>query len=253
MKKLLLAGMLFPLFAQAQWKVNLFGGFSNYIGDLQSRVYTTQQSNGAFGGGLQYDLNGHFSILGNASFARISASDAYSKRADVRARNLSFESKIYEGNLLLEYNLLDLQEHRLTPYVFAGAALFHFNPYAYDSLGKKIYLQPLSTEGQGLAQYPGRKQYSLWQISIPFGGGVKFRVSDRGVVACEDGMRKTFTDYLDNVSTPYVDRATLLAAKGRTAVEMAYRGGELKGERLIRRPGLSGAIPKQRIGIICPA
>jgi hypothetical protein len=229
MKKLLLAGILFPLFTQAQWKVNLFGGFSNYIGDLQPKVYTTQQSNGAFGGGLQYDLNGHFSILGNASFGRISASDAYSKRADVRARNLSFESKIYEGNLLLEYNLLDLQEHRLTPYVFAGAALFHFNPYAYDSLGKKVYLQPLSTEGQGLAQYPGRKQYSLWQISIPFGGGIKFRVSDRVVVAYEIGMRKTFTDYLDNVSTTYVDKAILQAAKGPEAVEMAYRGGELKG------------------------
>lgn len=227
MKKLLLAGILFPLFTQAQWKVNLFGGFSNYIGDLQSKVYTTQQSNGAFGGGLQYDLNGHFSILGNASFGRISASDAYSKQADLRARNLSFESKIYEGNLLLEYNLLDLQEHRLTPYVFAGFALFHFQPYAYDSTGRKIYLRPLSTEGEGLVQ--GRKQYAVNQISIPFGGGIKFRVSDRVVLAYEIGMRKTFTDYLDDVSTTYVDRATLLAAKGPTAVEMAYRGGELKG------------------------
>jgi hypothetical protein len=246
MKKFLLVAMLCPLLTQAQWNVNLFGGFSNYIGDLQSKAYTTQQSNGAFGGGLQYDLNGHFSILGNASFARISASDAYSKQADLRARNLSFESKIYEGNLLLEYNLLDLREHRLTPYVFAGFALFHFQPYAYDSLGGKIYLRPLNTEGEGLPQYPGRKQYSVNQISIPFGGGIKFRVSERVVLAYEIGMRKTFTDYLDDVSSSYVDRATLLAARGATAVEMAYRGGERKGGAPYPPAGAGRGNPKAK-------
>jgi Domain of unknown function (DUF6089) len=226
MKKILLAGMLCPLLAQAQWNVNVFGGFANYIGDLQSKVYTTQQSNGAFGAGLQYDLNGHFSILGNGNFGRISAADGYSNQADLRARNLNFESKIYEGNLLLEYNLLDLRTHRLTPYVFGGIALFHFNPYAYDTTGKKVYLRGLSTEGEGLPGY--KKEYSLFQLSIPFGGGIKFRVSDRVVLAYEIGMRKTFTDYLDDVSGPYISQATLLAAKGPEAVEMAYRGNELK-------------------------
>ena len=228
MKKILLAGMLCPLLAHAQWNVNLYGGFANYIGDLQSKVYTTQQSNGAFGAGLQYDLSSHFSVLGNGSFGRISAADGYSNQADLRARNLNFESKIYEGNLLLEYNLFDLRAHRLTPYVFAGVALFHFNPYAYDTTGKKVYLRYLSTEGEGLAAYPDRKMYALFQMSIPFGGGIKFRISDRVVLAYEIGMRKTFTDYLDDVSSTYVSQAALLAAKGPEAVEMAYRGNELK-------------------------
>lgn len=229
MRKFLLVGMLFPLVTQAQWHVNLFGGFSNYIGDLQSKAYTTQQSHGAFGVGLQYDLSAHFSILGNASYGKVGASDAYSRQADLRARNLSFQSKIYEGNFLLEYNVLDLNIHRFTPYAFAGVALYHFNPYAYDSLGRKIYLRPLSTEGEGLAQYPDRKTYQLFQFAIPFGGGIKFRISDNIVLAYEIGLRKLFTDYLDDVSTRYVDRATLLTAKGPLAVEMAYRGGELKG------------------------
>jgi len=60
MKKILLAGLLLPLLTQAQWNVNLYGGFSNYFGDLQEHPYTTQQANGSFGAGLQYDLNGHF-------------------------------------------------------------------------------------------------------------------------------------------------------------------------------------------------
>jgi hypothetical protein len=227
MKRLFLVGLLSPLLTHAQWNVNLYGGFSNYIGDLQSSKYTTSQSNGAFGAGIQYDLNGHFSLLSNLSYGRISAADGYSKQADLRARNLNFESVITEWNLLLEYNILDLREHRVTPYLFGGVALFHFNPYAYDTLGRKVYLHALSTEGEGLSQYPGRKPYALTQLSIPFGGGIKFRVSDRVVLAYEIGMRKTFTDYLDDVSTTYVDQGTLLAARGPEAVEMAYRGNEV--------------------------
>jgi hypothetical protein len=231
MKKFLLAGMLSPLLlqVQAQWQVNVLGGFSNYIGDLQSKTYTTQQAHGAFTVGLQYDLNAHFSIRGNASYGKVGASDAYSSKPDVRARNLSFQTKIYEGNFLLEYNLLDLDEHKFTPYAFAGVGIFHFNPFAYDSLGHKLYLRQLSTEGEGLSAYPNRKPYNLIQMNIPFGGGIKMRVTDNVVIAYEIGLRKLFTDYLDDVSTTYVDRATLLAAKGPDAVKMAYRGGELKG------------------------
>src|SRR5579872_336061 len=147
MKKILLAGALFPLLAHAQWNVNLFGCFSNYIGDLQSSSYTTSQANGLFGAGLQYDWNAHVSLLSNLTYGRISAADGYSRQADLRARNLNFESEIGEWNLLLEYNLLDLREHRVTPYFFAGVAVFHFNPYAYDTTGRKVYLRNLSTEG----------------------------------------------------------------------------------------------------------
>jgi hypothetical protein len=229
MKKLLLVGVLFPLFTQAQWNLNLFGGFSNYIGDMQHRPYTTKEANGSFGLGLQYDLNPHFSLLTNFTYGKVSASDAQDNKTNNRARNLSFESKITEWNVLAEYNLFDLSEHRLTPYVFAGVALFHFDPYAFDSLGNKVYLHILSTEGEGLPQYPNRKPYSLTQFAIPFGGGIKFRISQGVTLAYEIGLRKTFTDYLDDLSTTYVDRAILLQDRGPKAVEMAYRGGELKG------------------------
>jgi len=228
MKRILLAGMLLPLIVHAQWNVNLYGGFSNYIGDMQTSPYTTKQSNGSFGAGIQYDLTRHFSLLTNLTYGRISAADGYSSQADLRARNLNFESHITEWNLLAEYNLLDLSEHKLTPYLFAGVAIFHFNPYSYDTTGKKVYLRPLSTEGEGLTQYPGRRPYALTQLAIPFGGGIKFRISDGVTLAYEIGMRKTFTDYLDDLSTTYVDQAALLAAHGPEAVEMAYRGNEIK-------------------------
>jgi hypothetical protein len=229
MKKILMVGVLFPLITHAQWNVNLYGGFANYFGDLQDHAFTTQQANGSFGAGLQYDVSGHFSVLSTLTYARVSAADGYSPREILRERNLNFETVIGEWNLLAEYNILDIRQHKVTPYLFAGVAVYHFNPYSYDSTGKKVYLRPLSTEGEGLSQYPGRKPYALTQMAIPFGGGIKFRISDKVVLAWEIGLRKLFTDYLDDVSDTYVDQGNLLAARGPEAVEMAYRGGELKG------------------------
>ena len=229
MKKLILLGILVPSLLQAQrWHVNIFGGISNYSGDLQSKSFTLDQSYAAFGAGLQYDLTHHISVLSNISLMKVGAADKYNKPS-LQFRNLSFQTQILEWNLLGEYTFIDLTKKHFSPYVFAGVAVYHFNPYAYDSLGAKIYLHPLSTEGEGLPQYPNVKQYSLVQMAIPFGVGIKLRITDNVVLAYEVGLRKLFTDYLDDVSNRYVDKTILLNARGPKAVEMAYRGGELKG------------------------
>jgi uncharacterized protein DUF6089 len=227
MKKLFFLILLSPVFLQAQWHVNLFGGFSNYSGDLQSKFFTLDQSYAAFGASAQYDLTEHFSILSGFNLGHVGAADKFNK-PDLQPRNLSFQSKIAEGNIMGEYNLFDINEKRFTPYVFAGLAVYHFNPFAYDTMDQKVYLKPLSTEGEGLAQYPGRKPYNLTQLAIPFGGGIKLRVTNNVVIAYEISLRKLFTDYLDDVSTTYIDQTALLNAKGPEAVELAYRGNEVK-------------------------
>ncbi|HLG39312.1 MAG TPA: DUF6089 family protein, partial [Chitinophagaceae bacterium] len=133
-------------------------------------------------------------------------------------------SSIKEAYAGLEYNLLDISKTRFTPYIYGGIAVFHFNPWAYDNDGNKTYLQPLSTEGQGLADFPTQKPYKLTQFAIPFGAGFKYALNDNINIGIEFSQRKTFTDYLDDVSSFYVDDGKLLAAKGPKAVEMAYRG-----------------------------
>ena len=229
MKKILLLGIIVPSFLQAQrWHVNLSGGISNYSGDLQSKAFTLDQSYAAFGIGAQYDLTPNISVLSNISLMKVGAADKYNKPS-LQFRNLSFQTQILEWNVLGEYNLFDITRHRFTPFVDAGIALFHFNPYAFDSSGNKVYLQPLSTEGEGLPQYPNIKPYGLYQVAIPMGAGIKLRVADNVVLAYEVSFRKLFTDYLDDVSSSYVDKNILLNAKGPKAVEMAYRAGELKG------------------------
>lgn len=218
-----------PLLLSAQrLHLNLFGGFSNYLGDLQEKSVTLEQSRRAFGAGLSYDVNHHLALRGGFAWGRIGADDKSNKATDLQLRNLSFQSSIREVHLLAEYSLFDLRYQKWTPYVFGGLALYHFNPYAYDTLGNKIYLRPLSTEGQGLSQYPDRKTYKLTQFALPVGAGIRLRLYDNITVSYELGLRKLFTDYLDDVSSTYVDQPVLAVAKGTTAVAMAYRGGELK-------------------------
>ena len=229
MRKLLLFCLLLPavLSAQQRFHVTLFGGFSNYQGDLQERTFTLDQSNGAFGAGIKYDLTSHISIRSSFNYGSIQGDDKLNKPI-LQARNLSFKSKILEMNLLGEYVFFDMNQNRFSPYLFGGVAVFRFNPYAYDTLGNKHFLKPLSTEGQGLSAYPDRKPYSLTQFAVPFGAGIKWRINDNAVIGYEFGFRKLFFDYLDDLSTTYVDATTLALERGPKAVEMSYRGGEVK-------------------------
>ncbi len=215
---------LFSIALKAQnFHLDFFAGIANYQGDLQDNLFPFSQAHFSGGAGISYDLSDRFSIRTGLVFGRVSANDKYGKN---RARNLNFTSNITEGNLELQYYIIPLVQNSLSPYVFAGIAVYHFDPYTYDTTGKKYYLKPLSTEGEGFL--PGVKNYNLTQMAIPFGAGVKLNLSENVNVGLEVGIRKLFTDYLDDVSTSYVDESLLLANRGATAVELAYRGNELK-------------------------
>lgn len=216
------------LFVQAQRvHIGVAGGLANYNGDLLDKLYAKKITNGFIGLTVHYELQDQILIRGAYNFARVNGSDIYSKKPYLVLRNLSFESAISEFSIVGEYYLFNLYERRFSPYGFIGLGVFHFNPYSYDSTGRKVFLKPLSTEGQGI--YPDKKEYSLWQPAIPIGGGVKFAITENFRIGIEIGLRKLFTDHLDDVSTSYPDFNDLLAARGQTAVDFAYRGDEVPG------------------------
>src|SRR5437867_221302 len=112
MRKLLLLSVLCPFVAVSQQRVHLtlFGGLSNYSGDLQAHQFTLQQSNFAFGAGIKYDLTPNLAFRVAFTHGTIEADDKKNSDPLFQARNLSFISKITEGNLLLEYTVLNLEE-----------------------------------------------------------------------------------------------------------------------------------------------
>ena len=221
--------------------LDLYGGVMNYQGDLQDNQYTFSQGHLSGGLGLSYSVTDHIAIRTAFTLGKISADDKFTKLKTVR--NLNFTSSISEFQLGVQYYIFPLEANRFSPYLFASAAVFQFNPYTNDTAGAKHFLQPLSTEGQGFVD--GKEIYKLTQFAIPIGGGIKFSLSESINVGVEIGFRKTFTDYLDDVSSVYVDKDLLEANRGPKAVELAYRGGEIKPNPPYPKAGaLRGASPK---------
>ena len=206
--------------------IGVMGGIVSYQGDLQPNSFSFQESKPLIGLFVRQPLLYHFSIKAGFNSGSLFATDK-ANRDYLKIRNLSFFTKIQEGFLTLDYELLSLTQRHFTPFAYGGLAYFHFNPYTFDTVGTKVYLQPLGTEGQGLSRYPDRKPYQLSQLAIAFGGGIRILVSDVFLINLEIGQRKTFTDYLDDVSKSYADRDALLAARGPKAVELAFRSNEL--------------------------
>lgn len=148
-------------------------GASRYNGDLTQSIFSPATIKPAAAVKLKYDFGDVFVLRGGIAWGRVAGNDKNNHRADLRTRNLNFESGILEGTLCMEINIFEPEFFNAYPYVFAGIGIFHFNPFTYDDDHVKYYLQPLGTEGQGLPAYPGRKPYSLTQFCLPFGGGMK--------------------------------------------------------------------------------
>lgn len=197
-------------------------GFSNYQGDLQDRNLALSQAKLTGSLGLRYDLSEHLTARAFFSLGSVKASDRNNKSAELRKRNLDFQSRILDIELGAQYQIFSLNNKWWTPYIFAGIGMFNFNPTTRTNAGDKVFLAPLSTEGQGFVN--GRDPYSRWQFMIPFGLGAEYVITEDLRVGLEFGYRATFTDYLDDISKGYIDKDVLLANKGPQSVELAYRG-----------------------------
>lgn len=183
-------------------------GASHYFGDLNTRASLNRPKMAAtvF---FRKNLGNYIAVRLGASFAQIGYSDKYNDfNKQMFSRNLSFNSKVWELSLQGDFNFFRFMpgepDYSFTPYITLGAGIFTYDPYAYLR-DEKILLRPLNTEGQGSTLYPDRKPYSSMAISIPFGGGVKYAFNERINIGFEVLYRFTNTDYLDDVSTTYVD------------------------------------------------
>lgn len=152
-----------------------------------------------------------------ATFGQVKADDAVLKKVKATTfgryeRNLSFRSNITEFMLAAEIHPLfliykydeDKAPPRTSPYLLGGVGFFSFKPQA-QSNGRWVDLQPLSTEGQGFAEYPNRKVYKLQQMNFPLGLGVRYELNSTLSLRAEFVYRILSTDYLDDASTTYID------------------------------------------------
>jgi hypothetical protein len=154
------------------------------------------------------------------TFGKISAYDSIlenvkkSNAIGRYSRNLQFRSYIAEVALLAEFHPSsvfglfseDSYSSSLSPYFIGGIAYYHFNPQT-NLNSEWIDLQPLHTEGQGFEEYPTRKNYKLYQFNFPVGVGFRYELTSNFNFRLEGLFRISRTDYLDDVSTRYIDPA----------------------------------------------
>jgi hypothetical protein len=207
------------LYAQ-RWEIGGLLGGTNYIGDLAKDPNLSQTGVGINLWG-RYNLNRHFAYRFGVGFGKIQGDDAQYKSNQLRG--LSFRSNVWELTNIMEFNfepfgLTHPKNKRSTFYVFSGINLFAFNPQAQYN-GKWVDLQPLGTEGQYLDG--GKGGYSKISVAIPMGGGIKYKLTPNWIFGFEIGYRKTYTDYLDDVSGLYPDLSELYKKNGAAAVALS--------------------------------
>ena len=253
MKKILSILICLPFFLQAQEDVSLgFSvGTSHYQGDLapdwgdsrKNNVSPIGKTNISAGLFLRLQHNDFFNTRIGIHYGFIEAADADGGPGRV-ARNLSFWSNIWEASVIEEINLMGFHsgtDRFFSPYLYGGVAVFHFNPKT-EYFGQVVELQPLGTEGQGIPGFGG--EYSLFQVAIPLGAGLKVGLGKDATLSIEFGGRKLFTDYLDDVSGPYVDSRILLNGNGPLASALGNRIGEYYNSDPVNIPGAPRGNPK---------
>jgi hypothetical protein len=226
---ILIAFFVFSFVGKAQQftpntEVGILLGTSYYLGDLN----TTHFKNVLPAGGLviRKNIDRRFSYKAELLYLNLTADDRNNPTDTIALdRGLHFKSPVYELSGQIEFNFLPYEPgnplYTWTPFVYTGISFFHFNPKAENKDGLWVDLQELGTEGQGTTSFPDRSKYALAQFAIPFGGGLKIAVNPSFNIILEYGVRKTFTDYLDDISKTYPGNEVLLPEYGNASNEMS--------------------------------
>jgi len=254
-KGIFLLLVVLPLFSwgqgrQARLELVALGGVSAYSGDVggnQTKFLSDYMDNlgPAVGLGMRLHVTNFMALRANFNYAMVSGSDSLANGAGRVGRNLSFRSPIYEGSLLFEISLFNWKHlagekvnstrgGRANLYIFGGMSFFSFKPQAYYQ-GRWYDLQPLGTEGQGIK--PASSKYELTSTALVMGLGYRYLLGGRWSIGFEGGLRKTNTDYLDDVSKEYWDNGQIAATYGNVAAALADRTIDEEGNSVLRPEG----------------
>ncbi len=201
------------------------GGGMYYIGDLNQYGHFKKSN---LSGGLIYRFNVHsrLAFRANLTYGSVEADDKNSRYSQLRNRNLNFKSNIWELASGVEFNYWPFQighpRYKATAYLLAEIGAFYFNPTT-EYGGSKINLQDVGTEGQG-TELGKSKGYSKIGMAIPVGLGFRCTLGKKMSFNVEYSVRKTFTDYLDDVGKGnYLDPVALTTLRGTTAADLNNR------------------------------
>jgi hypothetical protein len=194
---ILFLSLFHPVISQ-DLEVGVAVGGSYYLGDLNpgKHFVNTQLSYGMV---ARYNLDSRWSVKLSGMYGTLKGEASSS--TFLPDRGLYFTSNVTDISGVIEFNFFPYFtgsfKSRMTPYVFGGLSVFFYDPQANG-----VSLRSLGTEGQTIG-YLGRSPYGSTSVSIPFGVGCKFSLTSKLGVQVYWEMHKTFTDYIDDVSSTY--------------------------------------------------
>lgn len=223
-----------------RWELGLSAGGAAYMGDLNP--YNPVKISGP-SGGLFAKLNftPRFALGVHYTYGQVTADDAKSTNTHFKTRNLNFSTTLNEISLLAEISFFDMfkvNARKYSPYIFFGAGNLFFEPKTNYN-GATYLLRNYKTEGQ-------EEPYANNTLVIPFGVGVKYKVTERLNVFTQIGFRTALTDYIDDVSGNYPDQ-TLWGTSPSATIRKALsdRSGE-KTANYIGTPGTQRGDYRER-------
>ena len=198
-----------------------------YIGDLNPFM-PFKNSQWAFSLMYRYNLHSRMALRLSYLQGSIEADDKNSSNSILVNRNLNFHSDIKELAAGVEFYFAPFYFGRKngqkqiqgTAYFLTQLGGFYMNPKTTIN-GEDIELRPLGTEGQGTVLNK-KGTYSNFQLCVPIGIGAKAQIGKRVTFNIDLGIRKTFTDYMDDVkSATFVDPSVLAQYSGETAAALS--------------------------------
>ena len=181
----LIGFMAFEALGQHSVDVGIFGGAGTYFGDMTKTEKSIDPAYGAF---MRYNFNPRYALRFNVLNGSIGS------EGEFESQPWNFNKNVTDISLQFEFNFFKYivgdKETPYSTYLFAGVGMQY---YEYTIVQTKL--------GPLIDKY-SIDEGSVFSPTIPFGLGFKFNVSKRIGLGIEAGLRKTFSDKLDNLNDP---------------------------------------------------
>lgn len=224
--------LFFLLFSPVIWsqdkkfdrskEIGVSAGTAYYLGELNPYRHFGGRLRFSGGANYRHNFDKRWTLKIGVLYGQVEAWDEDSKDPWRRNRNLNFRNQFYEGSATVELNFIEYQlgsrEHWISPYLFTGLSFYSMNPQGnLNDVWRP--LQPAGTEGQGL---PGNDDlYRLTGFAIPAGFGLRMNIYAVFGFSLEWGIRRTWTDYFDDVSGVYPDPNQLINSRSRLTARLS--------------------------------
>jgi hypothetical protein len=229
--------------SQWVWDYGVAIGSTNYLGDIggkdkerQNFISDVQLAKTRYniGGFVRYKWRPKVSLKMALDYVRIEADDKLSTNPGRKYRNFNFRNNLFDLGLTGELFFFENNDlghtykyrNGFRAYVFGGVGAFLSNPKTLYQ-GDVVALRPYATEGV---------KYKALNFNIPMGIGFYFTIDKTHRIGFELNYRKTFTDYIDDISGNYPEKPADTYEQG-----LILRTSDLPAETIADNPGAAAS------------